>query len=73
MNEDLKPCPFCGGTPKLIPRGLFVTDGYRVMCVNCGYWADSGFETGEKAKKLVVSMWNRRTDNERERDYQGIS
>jgi Lar family restriction alleviation protein len=54
MNE-LKPCPFCGGTPilELFNDGFF--DYARIRCCRVMFdWC--GDETGEQA----IAAWNRR-------------
>jgi len=56
MNE-LKPCPFCGGTPilELFNDGFF--DYARIRCCRVIFdWC--GDETGEQA----IAAWNRRAD-----------
>jgi hypothetical protein len=56
MNE-LKPCPFCGGTPilELFNDGFF--DYARIRCCRVMFdWC--GDETGEQA----IAAWNRRVD-----------
>lgn len=58
MN-DLKPCPFCGGSPalELFNDGLF--DYARITCCYLSFeWC--GDKTGEK----VTAAWNRRVDHE---------
>jgi Lar family restriction alleviation protein len=58
MNE-LKPCPFCGGTPilELFNDGFF--DYVRIRCCRVMFdWC--GDETGEQA----IAAWNRRAGND---------
>ena len=71
---ELKPCPFCGGEPKLkvcdgsgtywsdlttvILKGRKMTH-YLIMCSKCR------IKTGAyKTTKGVFNAWNRRVDNE---------
>lgn len=64
---ELKPCPFCGGTGKLLHLQKvyhFDADNYiewsewKVECENCGA------ETSEAgAPELVIEAWNRGADN----------
>ena len=57
MNE-LKPCPFCGGTAELYRKyrnGIEIES--KVICVNC--LAMVSFAEGDNAKKNVEA-WNRR-------------
>lgn len=52
-EEELLPCPFCGGTPE--PR--HGTSGfYRVQCDACGSSTEN-YDTKEEA----IAAWNRRT------------
>ena len=34
-NEDLKPCPFCGGEAELVKEHFFGGDHYAGRCGNC--------------------------------------
>ena len=68
MMEQLKPCPFCGRTNKLIIHEVsHLLDGtgikqYTVVCnasgdntgcgANCGYW--------HFTKQEAIEAWNRR-------------
>lgn len=59
--DKLKPCPFCGGEAR-----LFVNDGVRVFCTECGasteILIDTLHPTGitGNATKSVIEAWNRR-------------
>lgn len=55
MSEELKPCPFCGGTAYIHELSDRL---YIVMC-DCG--ASSGIEGTEKE---AAAAWNRRADDE---------
>ena len=63
MNEELKPCPHCGGTQLRFER--WISDDtkyhsfktlYRVLCATCLYAPDNWEETAEK----VIQHWNTR-------------
>lgn len=59
--DELKPCPFCGGKPR-----LFVSDGVRVICSKC-YASTKALtdrmENDSNATERVIEAWNRRADN----------
>ena len=58
MMNELKPCPFCGGTDLYIDGGEFLQD-FEVRCVKCGgrvcYFA---------TKAEALAAWNRRVKDE---------
>lgn len=63
MNNELKPCPFCGGEANLIRRnfknGFYPSGGtYYVHCKAC-------LITTQPRRKIadVVDVWNRRINN----------
>ena len=55
MDEELKPCPFCGGTDFEIMNEVW---GHAILCEECGsssgYWGS--FDGAKEA-------WNRRRDS----------
>jgi len=56
--DELKPCPFCGGTGIWIEQ-YDCTAGkrWRIMCLKCG----AGFDPGwVQERYMIVEMWNRR-------------
>jgi len=61
MSETkLKPCPFCGGEPRII-KGL-VAGVTMIVCTKCRATVSfGGSEREEDAKKA----WNRRVNDER--------
>jgi len=56
MNDELKPCPFCGG--EQVEMYSPFQDVYRVVCI-CGACGALS-HTQEKA----AAAWNRRYDDE---------
>ena len=58
MENELKPCPFCGGEAVVIDNGCFVD----VSCKNfhCRGWADSLMY---KSKEEAIEAWNRRCND----------
>ena len=64
QDEELKPCPFCGGTPIAVWNAkIRVLDGSGLMheeygaCIACD---TCNAEIRTTASHLVVDMWNRR-------------
>lgn len=60
MNENLLPCPFCGGESKLsalqsIIDDRKIADRYYIVCLDCGVQT-AMLATTEKA----IAAWNRR-------------
>lgn len=63
IDNELKPCKYCGGKPQLIPVGDF-REYYAYRCSNCGeYHAQFGEArcTIRGAKKV----WNRRATDDK--------
>lgn len=58
-NQELKPCPFCGGKVKKITAPIKGTQMF--MCDNCG--ADVCFY-GAAYEPRATEAWNRRTKND---------
>lgn len=56
-KEELKPCPFCGKSVKMIIGPMFGLA--MVYCNNCG--SRTSFENGED-QKSATKMWNRRAE-----------
>lgn len=54
MNEELKPCPFCGGKAEIIRFGTPRWSAI-VECMKCGGGLESGDEGEESGKR-----WNTR-------------
>lgn len=64
MDEELKPCPFCGGNAYIVWNAIIrVKDGSGLMHEEYGAVASCDHcpaEIRTTAKHLIVEMWNRR-------------
>lgn len=75
--EQLKPCPFCGGTPELKYSKIYLTETVQVVCptckvrtrrvyFNCNYLYYHGrrnvFVTETDAQQLLTGLWNTRSE-----------
>ena len=67
MNEELKPCPFCGSDDVIaIPAGedpIFRFYGYMVTCTKCGGNLTMYRENTDDFREEVKKAWNRRACN----------
>ena len=73
MNNELKPCPFCGG--KSVIKAVNKNYGLTIWCQcnECGARTegycpntnkeDETMDSIEQCKNKAVILWNRRTDN----------
>ena len=55
MTEELKTCPFCGGTPKVITQNIHSINVFCVYCKKCG--VRNRFTP---IKPEAVARWNSR-------------
>ena len=58
VTEQLKPCPFCGGTDLYWPHG---TDPAIIECGGFGCGARSGVPD-EQTEAAAIAAWNRRAE-----------
>jgi Lar family restriction alleviation protein len=59
MQNELKPCPFCGGEAFLLQHTSSYGNLYfYVICGKCAIKTDF-----YKTKKAPINKWNRRVDN----------
>ena len=58
MKNELKTCPFCGGTNLNLRKGKYM---WWVECCNADCAATSG---AKSLKKKAVEAWNRRVGDE---------
>ncbi len=79
MDNELKPCPFCGGTnieSRFCDYGTKKVRPYIVGCRNCNISTSvtsqvaklKGFKT---AKQLAETLWNTRHDTTKEGQADG--
>ena len=66
MNEELKPCPFCGGKAEISVGRFDGKDTSFVLCTKCEargefFVVSPKYASDEKA----IEAWNRRAKNER--------
>lgn len=72
MNNDLKPCPFCGGEAGIIHDrtidGNVSFGSTRIVCKNCKCqtqeYANDGYYGERYSDSDVASIWNRRANDE---------
>lgn len=60
MNEQLQPCPFCGGEGKVIRIPGNFPKHYVVVCWNEDCEASVG--NYSENKEEAIAKWNRRAD-----------
>lgn len=62
-DNELKPCPFCGGEAKVIEGydSMVGVNVYYIECCNCR----ATFYNGNSNKNKEIEKWNRRVENER--------
>lgn len=53
MNEELKPCPFCGGKAEI----SLLLSNYGVACTSC---MGAIFPAKEQTREEAIKAWNRR-------------
>ena len=64
MNEQLKPCPFCGGKAHIRNDGYTYYETVCVSCEDCGAQSIRKISDGHYGKhclyKEIAELWNRR-------------
>lgn len=64
MNNNLKPCPFCGLPPHMDKHRIFCDCGvemeFPLQEWGCSDKNPEGFPTYEQAKEVAVERWNER-------------
>jgi Lar family restriction alleviation protein len=61
MQNELKPCPFCGGKARYVYSMPF----NAVKCPKCKIFGPTVIDTYEQAdgKEESIQLWNRRANN----------
>lgn len=62
MNEELKPCPDCGGYVHIEHAYDYLHDDIIICCDNCGIMLT--VDARDKSLKDLVDKWNRRATDE---------
>lgn len=64
--DKLKPCPFCGGEAEIVEDMVFMGD-VGIECQNCfiQFTAPPHDERIINEKGYMITMWNRRDDDDR--------
>ena len=64
MNEELKPCPFCGCHDRRVGVRKMGNKGYKIICGKCGsagpYVKIEDFANKMDAQEEAKEAWNRR-------------
>lgn len=64
QSKIIKPCPFCGGKPEIITKGMVSnTVGIIISCLDCeaNITSISNSEKYTSDKMMTINKWNRRT------------
>lgn len=70
MNNELKPCPFCGGEPKIVKERRYPNyesngiDAWRVECRTFDCPIRYANYTYFTRRYKAIEAWNRRADDE---------
>lgn len=64
MDDDLKPCPFCGSKPYVGSLGGN-KENWAIWCTLCGWDDEIAVEMGidGDTKEEIIKAWNRRVEN----------
>lgn len=66
IKVDLKPCPFCGGTPEVVqfanPKNFYSIRCLMCKCGTDGFYINTAKGTDEENIKANAAVWNMRED-----------
>ena len=68
--ENLRPCPFCGGTELAVNEHEHYDDEYEIWCHSC---STAICFYGEFDKSVVIQHWNRRINAATESDERAVN
>lgn len=65
MNEELKPCPFCGHEAEIEIDGGWDVPVYYVACLHCDANTQAGdySESMQETEQGAIKAWNTRHDS----------
>lgn len=66
IKVDLKPCPFCGGTPEVVqfanPKNFYSIRCPMCKCGTDGFYINTEKGTPKENIKANADIWNMRVD-----------
>lgn len=80
MQEQLNPCPFCGGTIRHYHTSHIDLKhrNFQYECTQCdSFFAipqESKYKSAEETKKEIVTVWNEKTEfSKKKEDFNGAA
>lgn len=62
-DGEVKPCPFCGGSPLLATSVVRGRRMVRIQCADCHAHGRTAYAGGFEVFLMLASEWNRRTSD----------